>query len=318
MRALRYDRYGPPDVLRVVEVPEPRPKAGELGVRVCAASANPVDWKNCAGHMRWLPGFRGPPRGIGCDFAGEIVAVGGGATTHYVGERVFGAVNPFVRDGALAEFVVVSNDSVAASGALSDDSAAALPVAGGMALQALIDVAKLAVGQRVFINGAAGGVGHFAVQIAKHTGAYVVGSCGAGNAEFVRSLGADEVVDYRHDDFTRRNDRFDVVFDAAGVSSFDAARRVLTQSGVYLNTGGSAAAVIDTLRSAVRARLTSRQRAVPLALKLRSATWRRLAALAQGGALHAHIERTIAMNEVALALRAMMAGHGRGKIVVRP
>ena len=172
MRALRYDRYGSPDVLRVVEVPEPIPRAGEVKVRVRAAGLNPLDWKACAGHLRWLPGFRGPPRGIGCDFAGEIVGVGGGPMTHYVGERVFGAVHPFARDGTLAEIVVVASERVASSPSdLPHDTAAALPVAGGTALQALMDVAHLTAGQRVLINGAAGGVGHLAVQIAKHAGA---------------------------------------------------------------------------------------------------------------------------------------------------
>ena len=319
MRALRFDHYGTPGVLRAVDVPEPIPRAGEVKVRVRAASLNPLDWKSCAGHLRWLPGFRGPPRGLGCDFAGEIVGVGGGAMTHYVGERVFGAVHPFVRDGALAEFLVVAGERAATSPAdLSHDIAAALPVAGGIALQALMGIAHLTAGHRVFVNGAAGGVGHLAVQIAKHAGAYVVGSCSARNVDFVRGLGADEVIDYAQSDFTRRGDRFDVVFDAAGMSSFDAARRVLTETGYYLNTGGNARAVIGTAIGALLARFSSRQHAVPLAVRLDPASWRHLAGLAHEGALRVHIERTVTLDEAAQALAAMTAGHGRGKIVVRP
>ncbi len=318
MRALRFDRYGPPDVLHVADIADPSPRSGEAKLRVHAASLNPLDWKVRAGHLRLMPTFRGPPRGIGCDFAGEIVGVGGGATSRYIGERVFGSLLPFGRDGSLAEYVVVSVERIVPiPDGVDYDQAAALPIAGGTALQALADEARLAAGQRVLVVGAAGGVGHFAVQVAKHLGAHVVGVCGAGNAEWVRALGADEVVDYARDDFTRRADRFDVVFDAAGASSFPAARRVLADSGCYINTLGDAAAIAGTVLSAVVARFTSRQRAIPFALRNGPAIWQRLARLAADGVLHAHVERTIALEDVADAQRAMETGHGRGKIVVR-
>ena len=318
MRTLRYDRYGPPEVLRVVETAEPVPQAGEVKLRVHAASLNPLDWKIRAGHVRWLPVFRRPPRIPGCDFAGEIVGVGGGATGHYVGERVFGSLLPFGRAGTLAEFIVAGIDRLATiPGEVSYEQAAALPIAAGTALQGVVDEGRLGAGQRILITGAAGGVGHFAVQIAKHLGGEVVGVCGAANVEFVRALGADEVIDYARDDFTRRGDRFDVVFDAAGASSFLAARAVLTDTGCYVNTGGDAGAVAGTVMGALLARATSRQRAVPIALDSGAARWRRLAALAREGVLRAHVERTIALEEVAEAQRAMETGHGRGKIVVR-
>lgn len=305
-------------MLRVVDVAEPSPRSGEAKLRVRAASLNPLDWKVRAGHLRLLPTFRGPPRGIGSDFAGEIVGVGGGATSRYVGERVFGSLLPFGRDGSLAEYVVVSAERIVPiPDGIDYDQAAALPIAGGTALQALADEARLAAGQRVLVVGAAGGVGHFAVQVAKHLGAHVVGVCGAGNAEWVRALGVDEVVDYARDDFTRRADRFDVVFDAAGASSFTAARRVLAESGCYINTLGNAAAIAGTVLSAMVARFTSRHRAIPFALRNGPAMWQRLARLSADGALHAHVERTIALEDVADAQRAMETGHGRGKIVVR-
>jgi NADPH:quinone reductase-like Zn-dependent oxidoreductase len=302
----------------VVDVAEPVPAVGEVKIRVRAASLNPIDWKIRAGHLRFVPVLRMPPRGIGCDFAGEIVGVGGGAISHHVGERVFGSVLPFPRDGALAEYVVAAANRIASiPGNVSDEQAAALPIAGGTALQALGDEARLALGQQVLITGAAGGVGHFAVQIAKQVGAHVVGVCSAGNIEFVRGLGADEVVDYARDDFTRRDDRFDVVFDAAGASSFVAARRVLTEAGCYLSTGGNAVAAVGTVMGAVFARLTSHQRAIVIVLKVSATLFERMAALAQQGALHAHVERTIGLEEVANAMAAMETGHGRGKIVVR-
>jgi NADPH:quinone reductase-like Zn-dependent oxidoreductase len=319
MRALCYDRFGPPEVLHVADVAEPVPQPGEVKVRVHAASLNPLDWKIRAGHLRWVPVFRRPPRIAGCDFAGEIVGVGGGAISHFVGERVFGSLLPFGRDGTLAEYAVASVDRLATMPAeLGYDQAAALPIAGGTALQALVDEARLAPGQRILITGAAGGVGHFAVQLARHVGAHVVGVCGAGNAEFVRGLGADETVDYARDDFTRRGDRFEVVFDAACASSFMAARAVLNPAGCYLNTGGNAAAVAVTTLGGLLARVGSRQRAISIVLASGAARWERVAALAREGVLRAHVERSIALEDVADAQRAMETGHGRGKIVVRP
>jgi NADPH:quinone reductase-like Zn-dependent oxidoreductase len=287
-------------------------------VRVHAVSLNPLDWKVRAGDLRLIPVFQRPPRGLGTDFAGEIVGIGGGATERHVGERVFGSLMPFARDGALAEFIVVAYQRLLPiPDGIDDAIAAALPVAGGTALQGLVDEAGVVAGQRVLINGAAGGVGHFAVQIAKHLGTHVVAVCGAANVEFVRGLGADEVVDYAREDFTRRDDRFDVVFDVAASSSFEAAKRVLTEFGCYLNTGPTVAAIATTALSAVIARLTSRQRAIPMALRNRPQMWQRVAQLVQSGAMHAHIERTVTLDEVAAAQREMETGHGRGKIVVR-
>jgi len=319
MRAVRYDGYGAADVLYVADIAEPEPGPGEVKLRIRAASLNPLDGKARAGHLRFLPMFRGPPRGTGCDVAGEIVAVGGGAAPRHMGERVFGSISPMVRNGSFAEYAVMPADSLAAiPEGVEFEQAAALPLAGGMALQALTDHARLAAGERVLITGAAGGVGHFAVQIAKHLGAHVVGVCSAANVEFVRGLGADEVVDYGRDDFTRRADRFDVVFDAACASSFAAARHVLTETGCYINTAGSAAAAIDAAASAVVARITSRQRVIVFPVSAGSATWQRLATLAASGAVRPHIERRITLEDTADAQRAMETRHGRGKVIVVP
>lgn len=317
MRAVRFDRYGPADVLRVEDVDEPAPGAGEVKVRVHAAGLNPLDWKTRAGHLKYLPVGR-PPRGLGCEFAGTIVGTGGGAHARHVGERVFGMVSPFARNGAFAEFVVVPHDAIAPMpGGLDFVDAAALPISGGTALQALADVARVVPGQRVLVTGAAGGVGHFAVQVGRHLGAHVVGVCGPANVDFVRALGADEVVDYTKDDFTRRSDRFDAVFDAASASTYHAARAVLTPGGIFVSTSGSAAAVASTVVGDLLGRLSSRQRAVAFRLKPGAAQWQRLAALAATGALRPHVGRAIALDEVAAALGAMEAGHGRGKTVLR-
>ena len=318
MHALRFEHYGPPDVLRIVTLPDPAPGTGEALVRVHAVALNPLDDKLRAGDVRLIPAFRGPPRGLGTDFAGEITRVGGGPSQRYLGERVFGSLMPFGRDGALAELIVVPFERLLPLPAgLDAAQAATLPVAGGTALQALAEDARLAAGERVLITGAAGGVGHFAVQIAKDIGATVVGVCSAGNAAFVRSLGADEVIDYAQQDFTQRADRFDVVFDAACAKTYASARRVLAPAGRYLNTGGTAAALFDTAGSAILARLTSQQRAIPVILRNRPALWQRLVELVEKGAVKVHVERIIGLDDVAEAQRAMATGHGRGKIVVR-
>lgn len=318
MRALRFHTYGPPDVLRIDELPEPAPAAGQIKVRVQAVALNPLDWKIRAGHLRLLPLFRSPPRGVATDFAGEVVGIGAGSSMRRIGERVFGSLSPFGREGALADYVVVADDRVLPiPHDLDIAQAACLPVAGGTALQALTDESHVLEGQWVLITGAAGGVGHFAVQIAKSFRAYVVAVCSAANATFVSELGADEIVDYAREDFTRRADRFDVIFDAACVSTFSAARPLLEETGVYINTAGNAAALVDTVAFALFARFTSSQRAVPFVLKNDSVMWRRLLEFARERGLRAHIERTIALEDVAAAQRSMETGHGRGKIVVR-
>jgi NADPH:quinone reductase-like Zn-dependent oxidoreductase len=318
MRALRYHGYGSPDMLQMELLPEPTPGPGCAKIRVRAVGLNPIDWKILAGKLRFLPGFRSPPRGVGLDFAGEIVGIGGGVTERHVGERVLGSLLPFGREGACAEFIVAPYERLLSLPVELDElQAAALPMAAGTALQALTDDGRLLRGQWLLVTGAAGGVGHFAVQIAKDIGAHVIAVCSARNAEFVRNLGADEIVDYAKDDFSLREDRFDVVFDAACASSFGVARRVLTEGGCYINTGGDAEALLTTVASAIFTRLTSRQRAIPLALKNGPAMWRRLLELVRAGRLRAHIERVVGLEEVADALRDMSTGHARGKIVVR-
>jgi len=317
MRALRYDRYGPPDVLHVEDVAEPASAADELKVRVRAASLNPLDWKIRAGHMRLIPLFDAPPRGTGTDFAGEVVGSGGGDVAgFYPGARVFGSLSPFRRQGSIAEFVVVAASRIAtAPDMLAFDAAAALPIAAGTAVQALADHAQLAGGQRLLLSGAAGGVGHYAIQYAKHVGAHVTAVCSTTNLAFVESLGADRALDYTRDDPLAGGEPYDVVFDAAGVWSWQTCRGVLAPSGVYVNTAPSARAIGTNVVGAAIARLTTRQRVVTLALQGGAPMWRRLAELAADGALTPHITRRLAIDDVADAQRAMESGHGRGKLV---
>ena len=293
MRAVVYRGFGAADVLDVAEIPERAPQAGEVKVKVFAASLNPLDWKIRAGHLRLLPMFARPPRTTGTDFAGEIVAVGGGPGPRHLGERVFGSLSPFERDGSCAEYVVAGAHRIAPMPAgQSFEAAAALPIAGGTALQALADDAGLRTGQRVLITGAAGGVGHFAVQIAKHLGAYVVATASAANVGFVRALGADEVADYREDDGLAQRDAFDVIFDVADVLGWPRSRTRLASGGLYIGMGGSAATAVTTIAAAMLAPLLG-TRARTFVLRGGDAMWRRLAELLASGALVPHIAHRV-------------------------
>ena len=234
MRALRYDRFGPPEVLHVVDLAEPVPRAGEVKVRVHAASLNPLDWKIRAGHLRWLPMFRRPPRTLGCDFAGEICGVSAGAKSHYVGERVFGSLHA-VRARRRAGRVPRRGRGSARGNAGRPRLRAGGRIAGRRWNRAAGDRRRGAARCRPAHPDHRRGRRRRTLRrpdCQDTVGAHVVAVCSAANADFVRGLGADEVVDYARDDFTRRDDRFDVVFDAASASSFMAARHVLAVDGL--------------------------------------------------------------------------------------
>jgi NADPH:quinone reductase-like Zn-dependent oxidoreductase len=319
MRAVRYHRFGGPDVLRVEDIAEPVPCAGEVKVRVLAASLNPLDWKIRDGHLRLVPVLARPPRGTGCDFAGEIVATGGTTGERHVGEIVFGSLNAFGRDGACAEFLAIAADRVVPVPAgIAPEAAAALPIAGGTAVQALEDEGRVAKGQSMLLTGAAGGVGHFAVQLARYLGVRVVAVCGPANVDFARTLGADEVVDYTTDSLSSRHDRFDLVFDAANALSLTQCRPLMKPGALYLGTAGSAGAAMRTAVDSLFAALGGKVRARNLTLQASATLWGRLARYAAAGVLVPHVAERIGLADVAPAQARMQTGHGRGKIVVVP
>ena len=226
MKAIVVSRYGSPDVLALEEVEKPDVADDLALVRVRAASINPADWYGVAGPLIVRPstGLLKPRTDrTGIDFAGTVEAVGKDVTHIRPGDEVFGA-----RNGALAEYVTVRDAVVPKPANVSFEEAAAVPVAAITALQGLRDKGRLEAGQKVLINGASGGVGTFAVQIAKALGADVTGVCSTRNVELVRSLGADHVIDYTQEDFTRGVRRYDLLLDIAGSKSWSACRRVLT------------------------------------------------------------------------------------------
>lgn len=313
MRAVMFDRYGDESVLSVRDIAIPVPGPHEVQVKVLVASLNPVDFKLRGGMLKL---FRRPrlPAITGKDFAGEITALGSDVKGFVVGQRVFGSVSTMQGNGACAEVVVTDADTIAATPAsISDAVAACLPVASGTALQALVTIAQLRQGQSVLITGASGGVGSSGVQIARSVGAHITGVCSMVNVDYVRSIGADEVLDYRTTDWRRPGKIYDVIFDAAGVSGFGEARRYLAPTGYYINTFPG----LGMLLTSKLATLFSGQHSVPFMLKNTVASLQALARLAEQGVLQPRIAETVGMEGVADAQRRMQEGSVHGKVCVR-
>ncbi|UOY02418.1 NAD(P)-dependent alcohol dehydrogenase [Blastococcus sp. PRF04-17] len=316
MRAAVYDRYGPPDVVRVEEVPVPAPGPGQVLVEVAATSLNLSDWECLVGAPFYarLGGLRSPAhRTLGSDIAGRVAAVGAGVTRFAAGDEVYG--DNLALMGGLAEYAVAAESALARKPAgLTFAQASTIPQAGAIALQG---TAGADVGRRVLINGAGGGSGSFAVQLAKRLGAHVTGVDNEHKLEFLRSLGADEVVDYRREDFTRR-EPYDLILDLVAHRSVFAYRRALTPGGRYRCVGGSVRALLRVLVvGAPAARLTGRRMGV-LVVRQGPASFTRLAELCSSGAVDVHIDRTFALDEVAQALAHVGAGRALGKVVVEP
>jgi NADPH:quinone reductase-like Zn-dependent oxidoreductase len=313
MRCVSYERFGDESVLELRDVPEPAPGAGEVQVCVAVASLNPIDFKLRSGLYRFI-GKPTRPAITGKDFAGRISGLGAGVGGYAVGQRVFGSVNPLGGRGSCAETLTIGTDLVAATpDSISDEVAACLPVACGTALQALVTQARLRAGQSLLVTGASGGVGSSAVQIARSIGARITGVCGTSNVEYVRSIGADEVVDYRRADWRQPGRVYDVIFDAAGVSGYWAARPFLAPEGWYLNTFPGPAMFL----ASPFVGLVSRRHSVPFMLKTDAAQLAELARLAASKVLLPRIARTVRLGDVAVAQRDMKDGTVSGKICVR-
>jgi NADPH:quinone reductase-like Zn-dependent oxidoreductase len=238
MKAAVYSTYGPPDVVQITDVEKPVPKDNEVLIKVRAASVNPLDWHYMRGTpyiVRILAGLRKPKvTRLGVDVAGQVEAVGRNVTQFKPGDEVFGACR-----GAFAEYACTSESAlVMKPDNVTFEQAASVPIAAFTALQGLRDKGQIQPGQKVLINGAAGGVGTFAVQIAKWFGAEVTGVCSTRNVDMVRSIGADRVIDYTQEDFTKSGQRYDLFFDCVGNHSLLACRRVLTLKGIYIAVGG--------------------------------------------------------------------------------
>lgn len=324
MKAIVQDRYGAPDVLELRDVDRPAPADDEVLVRVHAASTNARDWHIMRGDpylARLGPelGLGRPKKTIrGTDFAGRVEAVGRNVTRFRPGDEVYGEA-----DGAFAEYVCAPDTVLAPKPAnLSFEQAAAVPLAANTALVGLRDAGQVQSGQRVLINGASGGVGTFAVQFARSLGAEVTGVCSARNADLVRSLGADHVIDYAWEDFTRNGRRYDVVFDLVGNRSLTGFRRALTPEGTLLLSGGGTSrggSLIGPMGLPIRGMLVARfvrHRIVVLIAKPSTENLVALADLFESGTLVPVIDRTYPLREVPDAIRYMEVEHARAKVVI--
>jgi NADPH:quinone reductase-like Zn-dependent oxidoreductase len=317
VRAAVYDRYGTPEVLRVEDVPMPLPAAGQVLLRVAATSVNLSDWEAMRGSPAYarLGGLRTPARRtLGSDIAGWVEAIGEGVTRFRPGDEVYG--DNLALKGGFAEYAVAAESALAHKpAALTFEEASTIPQAGAIALQGTDGAAP---GRRVLINGAGGGSGSFAIQVAKRLGAHVTGVDNAGKLAFMQSLGADDVIDYRRTDFTRSAEPYDLILDLVAHRSVFAYRRALARGGRYRCVGGSVRALLRVLTiGTVASRVTARRMGV-LAVKEGPPHFEPLAELCIAGDVDIHIDRTFGLDDVRDALAHVGEGRALGKVVVTP
>lgn len=322
MKAIVHCEYGGPEVLTLVDIEKPTPADNQVLVRVRAASVNPLDltirgpWL-----LRPLFGMRKPKdTRLGVDYAGTVEAVGKDVTQFKPGDEVFGAKN-----GAVAEYVCGLADRfvVLKPANMTFEQAASVPVAAITALQGLRDKGKIQRGQKVLINGASGGVGTFAVQIAKSFGTEVTGVCSTRNVDLVRSIGADHVIDYTKEDFTKTDQRYDLIFDLVGNHSFSERRRILNPNGICVMAGvggagwhdGMGMRLAGELNAYARSRFVS-EKFVAYIATMNKADLKFLGDLMQSGKVTPVIDRTFKLSETPDALRYLETGHARGKVVI--
>jgi NADPH:quinone reductase-like Zn-dependent oxidoreductase len=321
MKAIVYDRYGPPDVLRCQELEKPVPTDDQVLIRVRGSSVNPYDWHFIRGtpsFIRLFTGIRAPKSmRLGADVAGVVEAAGRNVTGFKSGDAIFGTAA-----GSFAEYVCAPASSVALKPEnLTWEQAAAVPIAGITALQGLRDKGKIQTGQRILINGASGGVGTFAVQIAKSFGARVTGVCSTGNIELVRSLGADDVIDYTGENFVHGSERYDLLFDLVGNNPLSACLRVVKPHGTYIGCGGGGPdrRSIELLGSMLSSVLTApfvTQKMPALLAKVNAADLTFLADLMRAGKVTPVLDRSYPLSETADAIRYLEQCHARGKVAI--
>ena len=321
MKAIVHRCYGSPAVIRYEDIPKPAPADDEVLVRVHAASVNPLDWHYLEGtpYMVRLDGGFGKPENprLGVDFSGTVEAVGAKVTRFKPGDEVFGG-----KFGALADYVAVREERAIAlkPANISHEQAAAVAIAAITALQGLRDKGHIRAGEKVLINGASGGVGTFAVQIAKSFGANVTGVCSTKNLELVRSIGADQVIDYSREDITHGAERYDLILDNVSTHSLLEYKRILSPNGIYVMIGSTDPGywfgwLWKPLQAWMLSPFTSQKFGMILA-DLNKDDLATLAGLMQEGKVTPVIDKTYKLSDAAEALRYLEKGHARGKVVV--
>ena len=317
MKAVVYERYGTPDVLRVEDVPTPSPAAGQVLVKIAATSINLSDWECLRGAPFYarLGGLRAPHNPtLGSDIAGWVEAVGPGVARFRPGDEVYG--DNLQHKGGFAQYAVAPESVLARKPVeLTFDEASTIPQAGAIALQGTVGAANA---RRVLINGGGGGSGTFAIQLAKRLGAHVTGVDNGGKLEFMRSLGADEVIDYNRADFTRDHEPYDLILDLVAHRSVFAYRRALAPGGRYRCVGGTVRALLRLATIGAAAGRVSGRRIGVLVVKEGPAHFEPLGALCAAGTVSIRIDRTFGLDEVPEALAHAGEGRALGKVVVTP
>ena len=320
MKAVVYTKYGSPDVLQLKEVEKPTPKDNEVLIRIHAASANAADWHLLRGDpflLRLGYGLLKPNNTIlGADIAGRVEAVGNNVTQFQPGDEVFGDISGCGL-GGFAEYVSVPEHAVISKPAsMTFEEAAAVPMAAVTALQGLRDKGQIQPGQKVLIHGASGGVGTFAVQIAKAFRAEVTAVCSTRKVDLVRSIGADHVIDYTHEDFTKNGQRYDLILAANGNRSMFEYKRALAPKGRYVVTGGSMAQLFQAMLLGPLLSTAGRQNMGNVLARPNQKDLACMKELLEAGKVIPVIDRCYPLSETAEAIRYLEAGHARGKVVI--
>jgi NADPH:quinone reductase-like Zn-dependent oxidoreductase len=311
MKAVVFDRYGSVEELQYREIAKPIAKSNELLVRVRASSVNPVDWKIRQGHLQLLSGFNFP-KIVGSDFSGVVVEVGRDVTKFQPGDEVYTFLNP-LNGGACAEYCTVPESAAAIKPQnITHAETATVPIAGLTALQALRDLGEIKAGKKVLINGASGGVGTFAVQIAKAMNAEITGVCSAKNRDFVKSLGADFVLDYAEFDFTKQTQKYDIILDAVSTRTFDDCEKVLQPEGVYISTLPS----FDNLAPMFLSLFVPGKKAKIIVANANNRDLGMLRELIESDKVEPIVDRTYSLQEVAAAHAYSETGRAVGKIAI--
>jgi NADPH:quinone reductase-like Zn-dependent oxidoreductase len=318
MKAIVYTKYGPPDVLQFKDVEKPVPKDDEVLVKIHAASVNAYDWHFLTADiflLRLMTGGLFKPRrtSLGADLAGQIEAVGKKVKQFTPGDEVFG----MIRKGSFAEYACAPENGVwLKPKGLAHQGAAAIPMAGLTALQGLCDVGQIRPGQKVLINGASGGVGTFAVQIAKLFGTEVTAVCSTRNVEQALSLGADHVIDYTKEDFTRGEQKYDLIFAANGYHSLAEYKRALAPRGRYVMSGGTQAQMFEAMLKGPMMSEQGGRKMGSVSAKRSQKDLRSLKEYVEAGKVTPVIDRCFPLSQTAEALRYLGEGHARAKVVI--
>jgi len=321
MKAVVHEKYGPPDVLQIINVEKPVPKENEVLVKIHAASVNAYDWHMLTADiflMRFMgEGLLKPKHTrLGADIAGRVEAVGKDVTQFQPGDAVYGDIGGS-ESGGFAEYAATPERAIALKPAnLSFEEAAAVPMAGMTALQGLRDAGQIKAGQKVLVNGASGGVGTFALQLAKVFGAEVTAVCSTRNLDQARSLGADHVIDYTKEDFTQNGQGYDLILAANGYHPLSAYKRALAPQGIYVMAGGTSAQIFQAMLLGSFYSQKGGKKMGGVSAKTSQSDLVILKELLEAGKIIPVIDRRYPFSETAEALRYLGAGHARGKVVI--